>query len=370
MTGAPSVDIVVNNYNYGRFLRAAIDGALGQTYPHTTVIVVDDGSTDDSRDVIASYGDRIVPVLKPNGGQASACNAGLAAGRGDLVIFLDADDCLLPEAASRVARAWRPGVAVVQYRLQVLNRDGVPEPAFNPTAHSPMPNGDLRRHLLSHFDYTRPPMSGCCYSREALARFFPVPERTWRYSADAYISGLAALLGEVVSLDEPLGFYRVHGQNAWVNFRPNFEERLVHEVRCALEREAAMVALARTLGLPVEEHLALRNVFHAKLRVALRVAYPERYPRPDESPFWLASRSIRAAWQPPRGGVRDLAGRLAVTAWLALLPALPRRLARGFARFTLVRRRASQFRRQRRAVEAAARGDGPARGNGPGRAGE
>src|SRR4029077_3087176 len=85
---------------YGRFLGRAIDSALGQAYPWTEVVVVDDGSTDESRAVIAGYGDRVVPVLKGNGGQASAFNAGLAASRGRVVIFLDSDDWLTRTAAA------------------------------------------------------------------------------------------------------------------------------------------------------------------------------------------------------------------------------------------------------------------------------
>ena len=65
------VTILINNYNYGRFLRDAIDSALNQTYRNLEVIVVDDGSTDESREVIASYGDRIIPVLKENGERLS-----------------------------------------------------------------------------------------------------------------------------------------------------------------------------------------------------------------------------------------------------------------------------------------------------------
>ena len=67
------------------------------------MIVVDDGSTDDSRAIIASYGAEVTAVFKPNGGQASALNAGLAASHGDVVVFLDADDVLLPAVLSAVA---------------------------------------------------------------------------------------------------------------------------------------------------------------------------------------------------------------------------------------------------------------------------
>ena len=79
---SPLVTIVVNNYNYARFLAEAIDSALAQTYAALEVVVVDDGSTDESREIIAQYGGRVIPVLKDNGGQASAFNAGFAAARG------------------------------------------------------------------------------------------------------------------------------------------------------------------------------------------------------------------------------------------------------------------------------------------------
>ena len=98
MSDRDLASIIINNYNYGVFLREAVDSALNQTYLNTEVIVVDDGSTDRSREIIASYGDQIIPVLKGNGGQASAFNAGFAASRGEVVFFLDSDDILLPTA--------------------------------------------------------------------------------------------------------------------------------------------------------------------------------------------------------------------------------------------------------------------------------
>jgi len=64
----PLVSIIINNYNYGRYLRSAIDSALGQTYFNTEIIVVDDGSTDNSPEIIKSYEERIKSILKPNGG--------------------------------------------------------------------------------------------------------------------------------------------------------------------------------------------------------------------------------------------------------------------------------------------------------------
>jgi glycosyltransferase involved in cell wall biosynthesis len=101
MSKAATASVIVNNFNYAQFLRAAVDSALGQTYADTEVIVVDDGSTDESRRVIAGFGDRVLPILKDNGGQASAFHAGLRASNGEVIIFLDADDLLLPSASRR-----------------------------------------------------------------------------------------------------------------------------------------------------------------------------------------------------------------------------------------------------------------------------
>src|SRR5579871_1853260 len=104
--GGPLVSILINNYNYDRFLSNAIDSALAQTYPNVEVLVVDDGSTDNSRRIISEYGDRIIAILKENGGQASSFNAGVSAAGGDILCFLDADDFFYPEKVARVVKAF------------------------------------------------------------------------------------------------------------------------------------------------------------------------------------------------------------------------------------------------------------------------
>src|SRR5260370_40785973 len=105
----PLVSIVVNNFNYGRFIGAAIDSALAQSYTRVEIIVVDDGSTDNSRDVISGYGDKVCAVFKQNGGQASAVNAGFRASHGSVGIFLDPDDGPIPKAVAECVRPGPPG---------------------------------------------------------------------------------------------------------------------------------------------------------------------------------------------------------------------------------------------------------------------
>ncbi|MEC8428819.1 MAG: glycosyltransferase family 2 protein, partial [Pseudomonadota bacterium] len=90
--------VVIANYNYGHMLSRAIDSVLNQTESDIEIIVVDDGSTDNSKDVIALYQPRIRAYFQENSGQSTAYNKGADAATGDYVLFLDADDELLPNA--------------------------------------------------------------------------------------------------------------------------------------------------------------------------------------------------------------------------------------------------------------------------------
>src|SRR3712207_698742 len=102
MSEIPLVSIIITSYNYELYIKETINSALNQTYSNIEVIVVDDGSKDDSPNIIAEFGNQIIPILKINGGQASAFNAGFNTSKGEIVIFLDSDDVLLPTAIERV----------------------------------------------------------------------------------------------------------------------------------------------------------------------------------------------------------------------------------------------------------------------------
>lgn len=90
------VSVLIPTFNRARVIRRCVDSALSQTYRPLEIIVVDDGSTDDTRAVLASYGDKVVYIYQENAGLASARNVGLAVANGEYVAFLDSDDLWMP----------------------------------------------------------------------------------------------------------------------------------------------------------------------------------------------------------------------------------------------------------------------------------
>ena len=212
----PLVSILINNYNYGRYLGVAIESALAQTYRHTEVVVVDDGSTDDSRDVIASFGNRVVAVLKVNGGQASALNTGLGASRGDIICFLDADDWFLPEKAAQVVRAFTSEDYGWFFHLLSSNGNGA-EPAYPGFQAG---EWDYRAEMAAGygFPYVPTATSGLCFRRELLACILPMPEQikiTSGTSCDTYLKWAALSLESGVFSSDRLAIQRIHGSNLY-----------------------------------------------------------------------------------------------------------------------------------------------------------
>lgn len=208
--------IVVNNYNYARFLPEAIESALDQTYYRTEVIVVDDGSTDQSREIIASYGNAIIPIIKENGGQGSAFNAGFEVSCGDVILFLDSDDMLSSTAVARAIELFNHGdVAKVHWPLRVIDEHGQETGAMRPGR--PLPEGDLREvaFRLGPTNHLSPPTSGNAWSRAFLTRIFPVPEGVYKTGADTYLFELAPFFGVIRRIATPLSLYRIHGHNTF-----------------------------------------------------------------------------------------------------------------------------------------------------------
>jgi glycosyltransferase involved in cell wall biosynthesis len=213
--GCPLVSILINNYNYGSFLSESIESALAQTYSNCEVIVVDDGSTDCSREVIARYGNRIVPVVKENGGQASAFNAGFAASKGDIICFLDADDLLLPEKVSSIVKIFEnnPRAGWCFDRVQEFaNETGT---RYAPPEEWKCGPWDARAILARGITPSLPTAtSGLSFRRSQLSLILPMPEMI-RITSDGYIKVVALGIAEGFMASEELSLQRIHDKNAY-----------------------------------------------------------------------------------------------------------------------------------------------------------
>ncbi|OPX84716.1 MAG: putative glycosyltransferase EpsJ [Pelotomaculum sp. PtaB.Bin104] len=220
------VSVIINNYNYGQFLKEAIDSALNQTYSNIEVIVVDDGSTDNSREIIAAYEERIIPVLQNNGGQASALNAGFAASKGGLICLLDSDDTWLESKVNVIVEAAKknPEAVLIYHRLQRIDANGIlwgkPHPSY-------LYKGWINTKVMHSGGHWRfAPTSCLCFQRALLERVMDIPEEEFRICADSYLADITPFLGPVIGIEEPLTLYKLHHKNNWFREDLNQDKEL------------------------------------------------------------------------------------------------------------------------------------------------
>jgi glycosyltransferase involved in cell wall biosynthesis len=341
------VSIVVNNFNYERFLGRAIDSALSQTHPAVEVIAVDDGSSDGSRDLLLTYGDRIQPILKDNAGQASALNAGFAASTGEIVMFLDADDFLHPDAAAAVAGVWRAGCSKVQFRLAMVDEADTRVGA-HPAVDVALPNGDVVAQLAAHGRYETPVTSGNAYPRRVLDVVMPIPEHEFRVAADGYLNAVVPFFGDVVSIDAELGGYRQHESSLWTISGDLTLEQVRARVEHDLLRQRYADATGRRRGRPMPAALVLRDWAHVLHRLVLLRLDATAVPSGGDTRGRLLPKGLRAVRRAP-----DLAGgeRLYYAALMAFIAAAPRPLVGRAAGWALASRsRPRWLRAARRAM--------------------
>ena len=144
-----SVSVVIPTYNRQRFVRAAIDSALKQSRLPDEVIVVDDGSTDGTPEVLAEYDAPVRVIRQANRGRSAARNRGLRAARGDLILFLDSDDLLAPNCIERCATILEenPAVSVVYSDAQVIDSDGRTVGIYSQVLRGRRPSGNVLGEL-------------------------------------------------------------------------------------------------------------------------------------------------------------------------------------------------------------------------------
>jgi Glycosyl transferase family 2 len=238
----PLVSVLIDTYNHERFIEEALQSVLSQDFPAADreILVVDDGSTDRTPELLAKFASQIRILRKANGGQASAFNLGIPECRGQLIAFLDGDDWWAPEKLTRVTNvmAADPQVGFVGHGIITVFPDGVHttdilRDGFCFQAND-LSGARLFRRRCAFMGTSRMTM------RRTLAqRILPIPNEI-HIQADEYIYTLASVLSPVRILPEPLTFYRVHADNG-------FQMLIEDPVRLRRKQEA-LATLAKTLS--------------------------------------------------------------------------------------------------------------------------
>ena len=235
MTKDPLVSVVITNYNYAHFLPACLDSVLAQTYGNIEIIVVDDGSTDNSRDVLNAYGNRIRAIFQDNARQAAAMSRGVAESRGEIVCLLDCDDGWEPRKVERVVEVMRqhPQVHWVRNKARMVDGDmrplGQVTPEFSGSEVVPAEPALFMERIIN----VQP--SCLSISRDVAEEIFPlvIPPHLQFDADDAVMLARIFATGKPgYSLDEVLGFYRRH----------TGERFGAHDIPGLLRREAAVTA--------------------------------------------------------------------------------------------------------------------------------
>ena len=213
------VSVLIDTYNHERFIEQAIVSVLEQDFPAADreIIVVDDGSTDRTPEIVKKFEPRVRLLRKENGGQASAFNAGIPECKGEIVAFLDGDDWWVPEKLQRVANVFGSELAVG------LVGHGIRETFPDGTVRLRAPEKDERLQIdsLAAARVFRLRKSYLGTSRMTirtqLARqILPAPE-TLVIEADEYLFTLAAAMSEIMILQDCLTHYCVHGGNLYLS---------------------------------------------------------------------------------------------------------------------------------------------------------
>jgi glycosyltransferase involved in cell wall biosynthesis len=277
----PLVSLVIPSYNHARYLRAAIDSVLAQDYPRVELIVIDDGSTDGSPEILRSYGSRFRWEVQSNQGQVATQNRAWRSSRGDVLGYLSADDVLLPQAISRSVACLRghPDAVLAYCDFNLVDPSG----RF------------IRRVRTPDFSYRDmlvkglcPPGPGAFFTRTGFEKT-GLWDKDLRTALDYDYWLRLGLHGRFVRIPEVLAHYRMHpGQESFSSMNEGMSEEPVRIVSRLYDNPA----LPRELLAFKQEALSNAHVLAARLHLR-------------GGRFRLGMRSLRTAYRlSPRGVLR------------------------------------------------------------------
>jgi Glycosyl transferase family 2 len=327
---APLVSIVVISYNYAPYVATAIRSALSQTYRRIEVIVVDDGSSDGSQEIIAEFGEQITARFKQHGGETSTNNVGFALSSGDIVMFLDSDDALHPRAAEEVVAHWRPRASKIQFCLSIVDELGRAARNVFPHYAEHMSPGVIREAVLRTGLYLWPPTTGNAFARSFLKQVMPLSTREFPAAPDGVLNAVAPLFGDVITINQILGYYRAHGANAFMTttFSP---EKMARAILWRRQEANFLQTCANALRVCLPANL-LDQPYHLANRIAILKVAPDLYPLEGDTVVGLCTLAVGKLFH-DRGSAMH---RSLLLLWFIAVALAPRQLATRIAELRFV----------------------------------
>jgi glycosyltransferase involved in cell wall biosynthesis len=289
----PLFSVLVRNYNYAQYIGTALQSVLDQTYGNFEVIVCDDGSTDNSRDVVQEYvrkDPRVRLIGQDNRGVASAANTAYENSRGELIALLDADDVFKPSKLERALAEFQNNP-----RSGLCVNPVLPVSPLGQPLGPPFPAGfqggwtgpeKLRAGGCTVF----PPSSGLTLRREVATELFPIPV-VLTAMEDFFLAGTAQFFTEISVAPEALTVYRVHktthSEPSGAGLRPAFST-FKTEIHVGCVRSWERV-------LPAQKEF-LRRFYGPEIAETLRLE--------DNPGYWDVLLAIRALRGPRAGAIR------------------------------------------------------------------
>ena len=275
----PFASILIDTYNHERFIEKAIVSVLEQDFPAADreILVVDDGSTDGTAELVRKFGPEVRLLRKRNGGQASAFNAGIPECKGEIVAFLDGDDWWAGKKLTSVVQAMAEdaSVGIVGHGIVMVGRDGSEQnvtlgEGFRFRANT-IEGGKLFRRRESFLGTSRMTIRA-----ELLKRIGAVPESI-EIQADEYLFTLAAALAEVEILPDALTYYRLHEGNRFqITGKPE-PKHLRHKLKSLKAVDESLSQKLEELGIDrevIRTVLAFTHISVDQLRLSLDGGWP------------------------------------------------------------------------------------------------
>lgn len=216
------VSVLINNYNYAPYLAACIDSVLKQSYANIEIIIYDDGSSDNSLDIIKKYGDCLTLIGKPNYGKYPSFNQGNAiyeafkVSTGEIICLLDSDDCFVASKVEKIVTVFKnqPEISMVQHRMQEIDLDGNPNGNFKKKGIIITENPLEMMYKTKRIDQYFMQTSALSFRRDFLEKHLPFDETNFEYVwPDVRLTRTVLFSSKFKTMIEPLSQYRVHPDN-------------------------------------------------------------------------------------------------------------------------------------------------------------